>query len=123
LHRHLSGVAFNANGIAKHRFELSKQLQDHRIDVALLSETHPKPHEKFFIPNYHVYRTDGFPGLKGGSAVIVRKSIPHKHVDPPSLVSIEAIGVCVPIGNSKVLLAAIYKPSFQPRLMQTSLNS
>jgi hypothetical protein len=26
-------------------------------DVALLSETHLKPHERFFIPNYHFYRT------------------------------------------------------------------
>jgi hypothetical protein len=26
------------------------------VDVALLSETHLKPHERFFIPNYNFYR-------------------------------------------------------------------
>jgi hypothetical protein len=39
----------------------------------------------------------------------VRKDIPHSHVDLPSLVSIDATGVCISIGNSEVLLAAVYK--------------
>jgi hypothetical protein len=39
----------------------------------------------------------------------VRKSIPHNHVDLPLLVSIEATGVCIPIGKSEVLFAAVYK--------------
>jgi hypothetical protein len=79
--------------------------------VALLSETHLKPYERFFIPNYHIYRTDRFPARKGGTAVAVRKGIPHNHVDLPLLVSVEATGVCVPIGNCEVLLAAVYKSS------------
>jgi hypothetical protein len=48
--RPLNGVAFSANGIARQRYELSKQLQDLHIDVTLLSETHLKPHERLFIP-------------------------------------------------------------------------
>jgi hypothetical protein len=48
--------------------------------VALLSETHLKPHERFSIPNYYFYRTDRHPGRKGGTAVAVRKGIPHNHV-------------------------------------------
>jgi hypothetical protein len=39
-------------------YELSKQLQDLNIDEALLSETHLKPRERFFIPDYHFYQTD-----------------------------------------------------------------
>jgi hypothetical protein len=37
VHRPLKIIAFNANGIARQRHELSKQLQDFRIDVALFS--------------------------------------------------------------------------------------
>jgi hypothetical protein len=48
-------------------------------------------------------------GRKGGTAVAVRKGIPHNHVDLPPLVSVEATGVCIPVGNSEVLLAAAYK--------------
>jgi hypothetical protein len=77
--------------------------------VSLLSETHLKPRERFFIPNCHFYRTDCFPGRKGGTAVAVRKAIPNNHVDLPPFVSIEATGVCIPTGNNEVLLAAFCK--------------
>jgi hypothetical protein len=46
---------------------------------------------------------------QGGTAVAVRKGIPHNFVDLPPLVSVEATGVYIPIGNNEVLLAAIYK--------------
>jgi hypothetical protein len=95
----------------KQRYALSKQLQGLHVDVALLSETHLKPQERFFISNYHFYRTDRHPGRKVGTAVEVRKGIPHSYVDLPHLVSVEATGVCirVPIGNSEILLASVYK--------------
>jgi hypothetical protein len=109
LHRPLKVLASNANGTGRQRYELSKQLQEQRIDVTLLSETHLKPHERCSIPNYHFYRNDRFPGRKGGTAVAVRKGIPHNYVDLPPLVSIEATGVCIPIGNSEFMLAAVYK--------------
>jgi hypothetical protein len=77
--------------------------------VALFSGTHLKPHEKFYIPNYHFYRIDRQPGRKGGTAVTVRKGILHKHVDLPPVISVEVTGVCIPIGNSEILLVAVYK--------------
>jgi hypothetical protein len=76
---------------------------------ALLSETHLKPHERFSIQNYHFYRNDHQPGRKGGTAVAVKKGISHTHVDLPPFVSVEATGVCIPIGNKEILLAAVYK--------------
>jgi hypothetical protein len=88
-------------------FLLCKQLQDLHIDVSLLSGIHLKSHERVFNPNYHFYGANHFPGRKGGTAVAVRKAIPHNHVNPPPLVSIEATGL--PIDNSEVLLAAVYK--------------
>jgi hypothetical protein len=112
IHRPLKVVSFNANGIGKQSYVLSKHLQDLHIDLTLLSETHLKPHERFFIPNYHFYRTGCFLARKGGTPIAVRKGIPHNHVDlpcPPPPVSIEATGVCVPIGNSEVLLVIVYR--------------
>jgi hypothetical protein len=107
VHRPLKVVAFNANGIGRQRYELSKQMQEQLC--YLFSETHLTPHERFYIQNYQVYRTDRFPGTKGGTAVAVKKGIPHSHVDLPPLNSLEATGVCIPIGNSELLLAAVYK--------------
>jgi exonuclease III len=71
VHRPLKVIAFNSNGIRRRRCDLSKQLPDLHIDVVVLSETHLKPHERFFIPDYHFYWTRRFPGRKG---------IPHNHV-------------------------------------------
>jgi hypothetical protein len=65
VHRPLRVIVFNASGIWRRRYELSKQLQDSHIDVSLLSETYLKPHQRFYIPNYHFCRTDRFPGRKG----------------------------------------------------------
>jgi hypothetical protein len=64
---------------------------------------------KVFITNYNIYRADRFSGRKGKTAVAIRYGIPHNHVDLPTLVSVEATGVCIPIDNSKILLAAVYK--------------
>jgi hypothetical protein len=65
VHRPLKVIALNKNGFWRQRYELIKQLQNLHIDVALLSETHLNRHERFFIPNYHFYRTDHFPGRIG----------------------------------------------------------
>jgi hypothetical protein len=109
VHRPLKAIAFNENGIARQRHELSKQLQDLRIDVALFSEIHLKPHDRFHIQNYHFYRIDRDPERKGGTVVAVRKGIPHMNVDIPPLISVEATGVCIPIGNQDILIAAVNK--------------
>jgi hypothetical protein len=114
VHRPLKILAFNVNGIGRQRHELSKQLQDLNIDVALFSETHLKPHERFFITNYHVYQMDQYPGRKGRTAIAVKKDIPHDHVELPALVSVEATGVCIPVGNDVVLLEAVYKSPGRP---------
>jgi hypothetical protein len=109
VHRTLKAIAFNANGIGRQRYELSKHLQDLHLDVALFLDTHLKHHERFFIPNYHFYRTDRHLGRKGGTAVAVRKCIPLNHLEIPPFVSVEVTGVCIPVSNSEVLLAAVYK--------------
>jgi hypothetical protein len=62
-------------------------------------QRHLKPREVVH-PNFSLYRPDRHPG---------RKDIPHNHVDLPPLISVEATGVCIPIGNSEILLAAVYK--------------
>jgi exonuclease III len=87
VYRPLKIITCNANGVVRQSHELSKQLQDLCIDVALFSETCLKPQERFFIPNYHVYQMDRNADRKGGTAVAVRKGIPHNHVDLPRQVT------------------------------------
>jgi hypothetical protein len=109
IHRPVKVIAFNENGIMRQRYELSKQLQDLHVHVALFSETHLIPHERFFISNHLSYRTGRHPGRKGATAIAVRSAVPNSYVHLPRLVSVEATGVCIPIGNSEILLASVYK--------------
>jgi hypothetical protein len=111
IQRQLKIIEVNANGILRHHYELSKELQDLHIDVllALLSKTHLKSHDTSNVPNHHFYHTDRFPGRKGETVIAVSKGIPHNHAVLPPLVSIEATWVCIPIGNIEVPLAAVYK--------------
>jgi hypothetical protein len=62
VYRLLKVIAFNANGIWRHQYDLNKPLQDLYINVALLSETHLIPYERFLIPNYHFYLINSFLG-------------------------------------------------------------
>jgi hypothetical protein len=69
----------------------------------------------FSIRNYHVYRNDRHPGAKGGTAVAVRIGVPHSYVDLHAMISIEATGVCIPIGRKQILLAAVYRSPVRDR--------
>jgi hypothetical protein len=84
--------------------------------VALFSETHLKPHERFSIQNYHFYRNVRQSGRKGGIAVAVKKRHPPQSFRSTSPHLREATGVCIPIGNREILLAAVYKSSGSTRI-------
>jgi hypothetical protein len=99
----------HANGIGRQAYEVRKQLHDLRIAVSLLSETRLKRHMRFYIPNYDIYRTDRHGGHKGGTAAAVKKGIPHMYVNLPPLLSVEATGLRIAIGNTETLLTAAYK--------------
>jgi hypothetical protein len=109
VHRPLKIIIFNANDIGGQAYEVRKQLQDLKINVALFSETRRKLHIRFYIPNYDIYQTDREDGHKSGTAAVVKKGIPHRCADLLPLLSVEATGVCIPIGNTDMLLAAVYK--------------
>jgi hypothetical protein len=113
VHRPLKVVAFNAKGIWRQAYELRKQMQEHKIEVALFTETHLKTHMNFYIPNYHIYRNDRIDRNKGGTAVAVKTAIPHTYVDLFPLRLLEATGVSIPIGRTKMLLASLYKSSLR----------
>jgi hypothetical protein len=87
--------------------------------VALFSETHLKPHKRFFIPNYHFYRNYRYLGRKDRTAVAVRKGIPHNLVDLPSLVSVEAYQLV----KVKYCLQLFTNLRAGPGVMLTSLHS
>jgi hypothetical protein len=84
-------------------------LQDLKNDLALFRETLLKPLMRFYIPNHNIYRNDRLDGNNGGSAVAVKKGIPHTYVDLLPLLQLESTWVSIPIGHTEKLLASVYK--------------
>jgi hypothetical protein len=79
--RPLKIIAVNVNGNGRQAYKVRKQLLGLEIDVALFSQTHLKPHMRFCISNYDTYWTDREDGNKGGTAIAVKKDIPHTCAD------------------------------------------
>jgi exonuclease III len=107
VHRPLKIITFNVNGIGRWTYKVRKQFQEFKIDMTLFSERHLKPHMRFYVPNYDIYRIYCEDGHKGVTSVAVKKGIPHTHVDLPPLLSVEAAGVCIPIGNTEMFLVVV----------------
>jgi hypothetical protein len=65
---------------------------------------------KVLLPHHQIYKLHCFPKGKDGTADAVRKDIPpNNNVDLSFIaVIVEATEVCIPIGNSVVLLVALY---------------
>jgi hypothetical protein len=82
VHRPLKVLAFNANGIWRQRYELSKQLQDLHVDVALFSETHLK-FQIFTLTEPTAIRAE-----KAELSLQLEKGVRHNHVDLPPLNSV-----------------------------------
>lgn len=52
-------------------------LQNENVDIMLVGETWFKPNINFKIPNYTTYRTDRTTQPHGGTAILIKKHIPH----------------------------------------------
>jgi hypothetical protein len=69
---------------------------------------------RFNISNYEINRTDHQNRHKSGTAKADKKGIPLICADLPPLLSVEATVVCIPIENTEMLLAAVYKSPQAP---------
>lgn len=80
----------------------------HRGDAVLLCETFLNSGNRFRVSGYVFYRNDrpriGQHHPKGGTAILIKKSIPM--VTSPILKSVEATTIVVKFGNQEVLLGA-----------------
>ena len=90
----LKVLALNCQAIQKQKYELETYLQQKGIDIALFSETFLKATHHFKLRNYLIYRKDR-PTRGGGTAVAIKREIPHDHIDLPPLLHFEGTGIKV----------------------------
>ncbi|PNF35987.1 hypothetical protein B7P43_G02293 [Cryptotermes secundus] len=111
LHNSLRIVLWNANGLISHKLELQTFLNIHKIDIALISETHFTTRTVFKVPNYKVYHIP-HPGdrARGGAAVIIRNSISHHELTHHQNVKFQAANVKVNVKPWPLIVSAVYCP-------------
>lgn len=103
-------LSWNAQSIMNKKHELLHHLQENRIPVALISQTHLRPSDKFSTRNYTSYRSDRPNRREGGVAIILHKSTKHIKIDLPQLNRLEAVAVRVNVDRHPVTLVSVYNP-------------
>ncbi|GFV40267.1 RNA-directed DNA polymerase from mobile element jockey [Trichonephila clavipes] len=105
--------SWNANGILNKISEFKIFIEKHSPDLALIQETHLRPHHNINIPNYNFYRNDriGDGIARGGTLILVRKNISHYNIPTPTLNHIEAtVVVITPQNLNPISIISIYVP-------------
>jgi exonuclease III len=112
---------WNANGLSSRRMELQTFLDMHKINIALISETHFTSRTVFRLPRYSVSHTiHPDDTAHGGAAVIIRSSLRHhKHLRLHTN-ELQAIAARLETLPWPLTVSAVYCP---PRHAPTSATS
>ena len=99
-------VCWNANGVRGRKLELEHFLNQHGVDICLLSETFLNHGQAFRLANYVCHRTDR-PTVRGGTAILVRRGISQHSAPISGLTHLEATYIQVTMaGKPMKILAA-----------------
>jgi hypothetical protein len=89
------------------KLELEHFLNQHGVDICLLSETFLNPGQAFRLANYVCHRTDRLTA-GDGTAIPVRRGIVHHSVPVPGLTHLEATAIQVTMAGKPVKILAAY---------------
>jgi hypothetical protein len=107
----LSILLWNANGLTQHKNELDIYLHTHRIDIALISETHFTNRTRFYISDYTTYRTDHPDGTAhGGTAILVRSTLTHFQRPGTTQPNLQTTSVMIRTLYKDITVTAVYFP-------------
>lgn len=107
----LAILMWNANGLSNHRNELITVLNDKRIDLALISETHFTSRTKFSIPGYNVI-TSNHPDntAHAGAAIIIKSSLLYTPCQSIQENYLQSAILTIKLNHIPVTIAAAYFP-------------
>ena len=106
-------ACWNADGVRGRKLELEHFLNQHCVDICLLSETFLNPGQAFRLTNYVCHPTDK---LTAGcrTAILVRRGIVHHSAPIPGLTHLEATDFQVTMAGKQVKSLAAYLPPSGP---------
>lgn len=104
-------LTWNSNGLANHKNEILATLQNNRIDIALISETHFTNSSNFYLPGYQTFKTNHPDGTAhAGAAIIVRSSLIFYPLPNIQSHHIQACGISLTLNNIPINIYAAYLP-------------
>lgn len=112
---------WNADGVHGRMLELDHFLMQYGIDICLLTETHLRSGEAFWMANYVGHRTDRLME-GGGTAVLVCRGIDHYAVPVQGQKHLEATAIQVMLASKPVKILAVYLSPSRP-LIASDLSS
>ncbi|GFX37015.1 nucleic-acid-binding protein from transposon X-element [Trichonephila clavipes] len=110
--RPLKVISWNADSIINKIQEFEFFINSQDPDVIALQETRLRPCHNLNLPNYKTYRTDRLTHRGGGTAVLIKSSIPH-HVLDIKTHSLENTTIAIE-GERNITISSIYRPPRSP---------
>ncbi|GFW28579.1 probable RNA-directed DNA polymerase from transposon X-element [Trichonephila clavipes] len=106
-------TSWNANGVKSRIVELRDFIDKHSPDIVLIQETHLGPGDTLHIPNFTTYRNDRPTPpnqyRRGGTALLLKSSLPHYHTPTPPTGTVEATSVTLtPPGSQPIIITSLY---------------
>lgn len=124
----LSVLCWNANGIQNKISELRQLVIDHSFDLILVQETKCKNPNYVKIQNYNLFLTPRAdngtaPSVYGGTAIYVKKNIPHSHVLSIDTTAVENTIVKININpNDPLYIVSTYTRVFSNHCVSDDLK-
>jgi len=102
---------WNANGILNNINELQFTLNEHRIDIAMISETHLTQKNYLNIQGYEALRADHPDGsAHGGTVLLISRRIPHSPFPPLTSYKLQIIATSIVLNSIPITFASAYLP-------------
>jgi hypothetical protein len=110
-------AAWNSNGLTGHKYELELFLNNSKIDILLVAETHFTDRSVFKIPHYAIYHSNHPDGTAhGGTAILIRNHLSHYEMPAYQTDKIQATIITVDVQPCPITIAAVYSPPRHPIL-------
>lgn len=113
-HRDLRILHWNANGITtfSHLAQFEYLLENEKIHIASLNETHLNANHKTYFKNFIIYRNDRENSRGGGVALVVRRSIKHKLLPICATNKIENLSIEISVNKRPIIISTAYSPKY-----------
>lgn len=107
----LAILLWNDNGLANHKNELNTSLNEKRIDIAFISETHFTSNSKCSFPGYNTFSTCHPDNTAhGGAAIIIRSSLQFTAAPLVNNDFLQAAILNINLNHLPITVAAAYCP-------------